>query len=207
MASISTAPRGIGTTQLPNRVAPTGQQHAPAVPSAAQRLQALDPAKKAQFQAYIAARSGAPAAAGAPITGATSLGGIQSAQYGAAENRANEAYRSAISDNQFQQGQLQNSYLPQFRDMQTRFGLERDAQPSQFIGRGILGSGLDHRNLQQLDVQQLRQHTDLTNQEAGGLATLKNARNTIESNRAQALAQIQAQRQQALAQLALRQIQ
>lgn len=207
----STPPRvRTGTSSLPNRAIPYGGQHAPppAPLSPTQRLAGMNPAQKAQFGQWLAgqSRNQALASVNTP-TGATSLGGMQQAGYNAQANRAQETYQSAINDNQFKQGQLQNSYIPQFRDMATRQGLERTAQPDQFIARGALGGGLDIRNLTQLLTNQGRQHTDLVNAEAGGLSALKNARNQIEQNRASALASIQANRQAALGALAVKQIQ
>lgn len=173
------------------------------------QLNGLNPAQRAAFTQWIAAHAAggaqAPAAAAPAAGGAipTSLGGVQSAQFDAAQDTANENYRTAIHGNEHQQNLTMNSYLPQYRDLATKQGLERTALPGSYQQRGLLGSGIYNSGLQQLDQQHLNQTTDLQGQEAGQISTLQNARNGIERSRAQALAGVHAQRLAALAKLAV----
>lgn len=192
-----------GVTSAPNRVG-TAQHIAPSVGNPLSRLQAMSPQMRQQFNSYIQARSPAPVAGGGTSGMApTALPATQEAVYGQQRDSANEAFNAGLQHNQTQLGQTQLGYLSQFRDMGTANALARTAEPTPFVQRGILGSGIDHDTLQRMYQTQLRAGGDLRNQESGALGTLYDARNALLSQRDQALAAIEQNRQRALAQLAL----
>lgn len=202
-------PRGV--TTLPNR-APVGTNPA-AVNRKSQliaQLKALNPAQASAFRQYVGSQAPAaptaPGAVGAQGAAPTALPATQEAAFAGQRSIAQEQYNDQIHQNEHQQNLTNLSYLPQFRDLRTMQGVEREHEPYQFVARGMLGSGINNANLEQMDEQHLRQLTDLRGQQAGAVSALENARNGIERSRAEALARIRTSRLSALANLAIGQI-
>lgn len=118
---------------------------------------------------------------------------FNSTNQGADQNLATNAYQAQLAA---------QAYGPQFGNEQRVYEQGRAAEPGQFVGRGILGSGIDHEALQNLDFGHLQNVQQLTNsrqQSAGGFQL---AAQQIENQRQSALAALRLQHQQALAQYA-----
>ncbi len=163
----------------------------------------LSPQQKAAFGQWIKGVTAARNAAPQGVTGAVSPTGVQDATYGTARDTANETFNAAMTANQNQIGQTQLGYLHAFRDLATKNQLQRTHEPYQFVARGILGSGINLDNLEQMDQMQLRGLSDLRGKEAGQVGALLDARNQIESARAAAISRIEQQRQLGLIKMAL----
>lgn len=107
----------------------------------------------------------------------------------------NEQYRTNLAGNAYQRSGVAQDYANRFRDMTTQFTKQREQLPYGYNARGLLGSGIWRQGLQDFSQQRLRASGDLRLQKSQQLGAFDLVRQQIESQRAQALAAIEAQRQ------------
>lgn len=187
-------PPGVGT-------APGGALGAPQAPGIA-RLQTalgnLNPTQAAAFRQYTAAPAVAPAVDPTGGYGAIALPDSQESGYRVQRNDINDAGRTGLADNTAAANRTDLGYSRNFRDAATAYSKQRAAQPMQFVNRGILGSGISHQNLSDMQDAYARTSGDMTDDQATARAHYKLAAETIENSRTRALAQVEAERNAAL---------
>ena len=172
------------------------------------RLRSLSPEQQSAFRRYVGGINPPPIRGpvnpdGSPVH-PLYLPAADENYYSNQRNQAQEMYQQALADNTYQRGQTGLAYAPQFRDLAQQFADLRNAEPSRFVDRGILGSGIQHDDLQRLAQARVRAYGDLSQRRGGALSAIDLARSHIERQRALALSQIANERQRALAAYAAR---
>lgn len=157
-----------------------------------------------QQVAWIQAASGNKPPVAAAVRPPVPLGlpAAQNTAFGQLRQGVNEGYKSGIVQNDYQRGVTQAGYASANGDALRQFAEMRNHAPDQYNGRGLLHSGIYKQGLQDMLQNRLRDVASTQQQQSGVLGGFDVARQQLESQRAQALAQIEAQRQLALGQYA-----
>lgn len=123
------------------------------------------------------------------------------AQFGQQRQSVGEQYQTALAGNDYNRSGVQQDYVRQFRDMADSYNKQREQMPYGANARGLLGSGIYRQGLQDYAQQRTRAYGDLNTAQTQQLGGFDLVRKQIESQRAQALASIEAQRQALMGQI------
>ena len=173
-----------------------------------QRLQALNPAKRAAFRQYLAGATAPPppVTPGAPTTFV--LPGSAEAEFGAQQSNIGETYNEEVALNQYK---LQNAQIARDRevvDQRDAITQGRTALPDAYIARGMFGrgSGVYGAGLSRFNTM-AQQGLDRSSQDyTRQLAGLRLDRGGIERRRTLSLANLRMKHQAVVSDAAARSV-
>lgn len=123
------------------------------------------------------------------------------AQFGQQRQAVGEQYQTSLAANDYARSGTQQDYIARFRDLADMFNKQREQLPYGANARGLLGSGIYRQGLQDYAQHRTRAYGDMNAAQTQQLGGFDLVRKQIESQRAQALASIEAQRQAMMGQI------
>lgn len=137
------------------------------------------------------APAGGPAGpAGAGPSGGYNLPGPQQAEFNNAQNTINENANSQLNQNTYAQNQARINFDAQQKSNTALQLQERQNEAGQFVSRGILGSGIQGRDIVNMTTMQAARANGIQNARVNAMKQFYFQSQQIENARAQALANL-----------------